>query len=500
MQEAKETMLGKIWKSSHLGKSFVVGLTALALAVAVGSVWTAERGNAASAAVPALASPARDAGLAAMPAGGTFAPVVKKAAPAVVSIQSERTAKVSMPQSPLDFFFGPQGPPEETERRQRGMGSGVIVSADGYVLTNHHVIEDAEKVKVILSDERELDAKIVGTDAKTDIAVLKIEAGDLPVLQLGNSDSIEVGDIVLAIGNPFGLGQTVTMGIVGATGRQFGIMARQQGYEDFIQTDAAINPGNSGGALVNANGDLVGINTAILSRSGGNQGVGFAVPINLAHHVMTQLMEKGRVVRGYMGVGITDISAALAEKLGAPDSRGSVVSSVEPDGPADKAGFQEYDVIRQVNGQDVRDTRDLRLKVANTPPGEKVEVAVLRDGKLQNLTITLGEFPSDEVVVAEAEGGSKSALEGVSVEELTPALRQRLRLGNEVSGVVVSQVRQGSRAAEAGLQPGHVIQEVERKPVSSVAEFRQAVRSAGGEALLLRVRVQGGSRLMIIEP
>lgn len=488
-------MLGQIWKRSHFGKSFVVGVTALALALVGGSVWTAEQGHAGSA-VPALASPVRDAGLASMPASGTFAPVVKKAAPAVVSIQAERTAKVSMEQNPFPFFFGPQQP---QERKQRGMGSGVIVSEDGYILTNHHVIEDADDVTVMLSDEREFEAEIIGSDAKTDVAVLKIEASDLPVLKLGNSETVEVGDIVLAIGNPFGIGQTVTMGIVGATSREFGIMAQQQGYEDFIQTDAAINPGNSGGALVNANGEIVGINTAILSRSGGNNGVGFAVPINLAHHVMEQLVDKGRVVRGYMGVGISDVSPAMAKKLGAPDAKGSIVSNVEPDGPADKAGFQEYDIIRAIEGKDVRDTRDLRLQVANTPPGEEIEVAVLRDGKVENLTITLGEFPT-EGVVAQKSKSAEGALSGVSVEELTPAIRQRLRLGANVDGVVVTEVANGSAAAEAGLRPGDVIEEVEKKPVSNMADFREAVDAAGDEALLLLVRSQGGSRFVIIEP
>ena len=491
-------MLGKIWKRSHFGKGFVVGLTALGLALVGGSVWTTEHGVAGSA-VPALASPARSAGLATMPASGSFAPVVKKAAPAVVSIQSERMAKVSAQQNPFPFFFGPgqQGEPEE--RKQRGMGSGVIISAEGYILTNHHVIEDADDVKVMLSDEREFEAKIIGSDPKTDVAVLKIEATDLPVLKLGNSETVEVGDIVLAIGNPFGIGQTVTMGIVGATSREFGIMAREQGYEDFIQTDAAINPGNSGGALVNADGEVIGINTAILSRSGGNNGVGFAIPINLAHHIMTQLVDKGRVVRGYMGVGISDISPAMAKKLGAPDAKGSVVSNVEPGGPADDAGFKEYDIIRQLEGKEVRDTRDLRLQIANTPPGEEIAVAVLRDGKMENLSITLGEFPSDGPVAAKAEG-SKSSLSGVSVEELTPEIRQRLRLPANVGGVVVTEVANNSPAGEAGLRPGDVIEEVEKKPVASLAEFRAAVKDAGDEALLLLVRTQGGSRFVIIEP
>ena len=492
-------MLQSSWKRSHFGKGFVVGLTALALAVTAGGLWSVERGQAGSS-IPALASPDRTGGEGALPATGSFAPIVKQVAPAVVSIQMERTTTVPQMQSPFPFFFGPGTPDEPQERRERGMGSGVIVSPDGYILTNHHVVDGAEQVTVFLSDDRELKATLVGSDAKTDIAVLKVEGKDLPVLKLGNSDSVEVGDIVLAVGNPFGIGQTVTMGIVGATSRQFGIMAREQGYEDFIQTDAAINPGNSGGALINARGEVVGINTAILSRSGGNQGVGFAVPINLAHHVMTQLVEKGRVVRGYMGVGISDLSRAMADKLGAPDSKGAIVSNVEPDGPAAKAGLKQYDILRKINGKEIRDTRELRLEVAKTPPGETIDVSVLRDGKALDLRITLTEFPTEQMAKAESPSESKSALEGVSVQELRPDVRQRLGLGPDVNGVVVTQVRANSPAARAGLQPGDVIEEVEKKPVTDMASFRSAVSAAGDEPILLLVRTRGGSRFVVVEP
>ncbi|MBI1356404.1 MAG: Do family serine endopeptidase [Acidobacteria bacterium] len=493
-------MFREIWQRSHFGKSFVVGMTALALALAAGGVWSVESGHAGSA-IPALASPARATGDGAIPASGSFSSVVKQVAPAVVSIQMERTAEVPQMQTPFPFFFGPSPDQQQPqERKEHGLGSGVIVSHDGYILTNHHVVDGAEDVKVFLSDDREFKAKVVGSDAKTDIAVVKIEGADLPVLKLGNSDSVEVGDIVLAVGNPFGIGQTVTMGIVGATSRQFGIMAREQGYEDFIQTDAAINPGNSGGALVNTRGEVVGINTAILSRSGGNNGVGFAVPINLAHHVMTQLIEKGRVVRGYMGVQISDLSPAMADKLGAPDAKGAVVSSVEEGGPAADAGFKQYDIIRKINGKAIRDTRELRLQVANTPPGETIDIAVLRDGNPQDLKITLGEFPGEEKVEAAAPSGEKSVLEGVSVEELRPEIRERLGLGADVGGVVVSQVRPDSPAAEAGLQPGDVIQEVEKKPVTNMASFRKAVEGAGNEAILLLVKTRGGSRFVVVEP
>jgi serine protease Do len=495
-----------------LGKRLAYAFVALSLSIGVGSYISVEhvRADAAAvAAVPDLPPPNRDLGAAQLPASGTFAPLVKKAAPAVVSVQSTRTATVpemsGLPEGfPFPFFFGPQGPEgeqEPMERRQRGIGSGVIFSSDGYILTNHHVIEDADEVKVQLLDEREFTAKVIGSDAKTDIAVLKVEATGLPTLPLGNSSAVEVGDITLAIGNPFGIGQTVTMGIVGATGREFGIMAAQAGYEDFIQTDAAINPGNSGGALINTRGELIGINTAILSRSGGYQGVGFAVPVNLAHHVTKQLVEHGRVQRGYMGVGIQDISSSMSKTLDIPDSKGAVVTNVEPGGPASKAGFKQYDVIRSIEGKDIRDSRELRLAVANIAPGQTIDVEVLREGKPQTLKVTLTEFPSDEPRASASEPGQQGALEGVSVDELTPEIARQLRLEGDISGVVVSRVSPSSAAAEAGLATGDVIQEVARKPVSSVAEFRSAMGSvAKGEPVMLLVHRRGGSRFVVIEP
>ena len=506
-------MQASFWRRSRFGKRLVYSFLALSLAVGIGSYVTVDHVRAdaaAAAAVPDLPPPNRDMGEAQLPGSGTFAPLVKKAAPAVVSVQSTRTAKVpamsNMPEGfPFPFFFGPQGPDQDQmpqERRQRGMGSGVIFSADGYILTNHHVVEDAEEVKVQLSDDREFDAKVLGSDAKTDIAVLKVEGQNLPTLPLGNSAAVEVGDIVLAIGNPFGIGQTVTMGIVGATGREFGIMAQQAGYEDFIQTDAAINPGNSGGALINTRGELVGINTAILSRSGGNQGVGFAVPVNLAHHVTKQLVEHGRVERGFMGVGIQDISPAMSKTLNAPDSHGAVITSVQDDGPAAAAGLKQYDVIRKIDDRDIRDARELRLAVANHAPGDTVGVAVLRDGKTMNFDVKLTEFPTDESVARNQEGGQEGgALEGVSVDSLSPEVAQRLNLDNDITGVVVTRVRPNSAAAEAGLSSGDVIQEVNRKPVASVSEFRSAMGSVEkGEAVMLLVHTRGASHFVVIEP
>jgi serine protease Do len=505
-------MHASFWKRSRFGKRLVYSFLALSLAIGFGSYVTVDhvRADAAArAAVPDLPPPTRDLGAAQLPSSGTFAPLVKKAAPAVVSVQSTRTAKMptgmNMPEGfPFPFFFGPEGPDQDQapqERRQRGLGSGVIFSSDGYILTNHHVVEDADDVKVQLSDEREFPAKVVGSDEKTDVAVLKIEATGLPTLPLGNSNAVEVGDIVLAIGNPFGIGQTVTMGIVGATGREFGIMARQHGYEDFIQTDAAINPGNSGGALINTSGQLVGINTAILSRSGGNQGVGFAVPVNLAHHITQQLVEHGRVERGFMGVGIQDISPAMSKTLDTPDSKGAVVTSVQEDGPAAEAGLKQYDVIRAIDGRDIRDTRELRLAVANHAPGDTVDVKVLRDGAAKSFNVKLTEFPSDEPSARNEERGQEGALEGVSVDSLSPQVAQRLRVAPDITGVVVTRVRPNSPAAEAGLATGDVIQEVNRKPVASPGELRSAMSSVEkGQAVMLLVHRGGASQFVVIEP
>jgi serine protease Do len=471
-----------------------IGVTASALAK------TADKPE-----VPKLGAEGRDKSAAEVPLTGTFAPVVERVAPAVVSIKSARTVQ-AQPQMGLPFFFGPGGPfggPEVPEGdgggefRQYGDGSGVIVSADGLVVTNHHVVDRATKVEVHLSDRRHFDAKVLGSDPKTDIAVLKIDARDLPVLSFGNSDNVKVGDIALAIGNPFGIGQTVTMGIVGATGRgNLGI----EDYEDFIQTDAAINPGNSGGALINTRGELIGINTAILARGGGgNQGVGFAVPVNLAHSVMSQLVEKGRVDRGFLGVGIQDLTPDMTKTFKTPDSAGALVRDVEPNSPGERAGLQRGDVIRELNGTPIMDSRQLRLKIGGTAPGETVQLEILRDGTPKNLTAKLGEMPGDQKAAAPAEGES-SALEGVQLDELTPAIARQLKLDPGTEGVVVTNVARGSAAAEAGLSRGDVIMEVNRKPVTSVAEFRSLASAAGKQAIVLLVNHNGNVAYIVVEP
>ena len=453
--------------------------------------------------VPELGPARRDPDTGQLPVSGTFAPVLEKATPAVVSITTSRMVQTSgRPNFPgIPFFFGPNGPsfdaPDEPGqgRRQMGSGSGVIVSSDGLIVTNDHVVDGASKVEVHLSDRRSFDAEVIGNDSKTDIAVLKIDAKDLPVLHFGNSDSVRVGDLALAIGNPFGIGQTVTMGIVGATGRgNLGI----EDYEDFIQTDAAINPGNSGGALINTKGELIGINTAILSRSGGNQGVGFAVPVNLAHSVMKQLIETGRVSRGYLGVGIQDLTPDMAKMFKAPDHSGVLIRDVTPDSPGEEAGLKRGDVIRQVNGEPVRDTRELQLKISGTAPGESVKLAVLRDGNEKALTAELGELPGDEKPAPSASSGT-SALQGLQIGELTPAVARELQLEPGTQGVVVTNVAADSAAFEAGLQRRDVIIEVNREPVTSVAEFRSQVAAAGNDSILMLVNRGGNVMFLVVE-
>lgn len=432
-----------------------------------------------------------------------FRPVVKKALPAVVSISSSKIVRERrFAPSPFfepffwDFFgFGDRfGEPRE--RREQGLGSGVIFRPDGYIVTNEHVIRGAEEIKVFLADKREFSAKVIGEDQKTDIAVLKVEAKDLPYLPLGDSSTVEVGDIVLAMGNPFGIGQTVTMGIVSATGRGgFGI----EDYEDFIQTDAAINPGNSGGALVDAAGQFIGINTAIISRSGGNQGIGFAVPTMMAKPVIEQLIQKGKVTRGWLGVVIQPVNAATAKAFGLDQPRGALVGDVDPDGPAAKAGLQRGDVIVKLNGTPVEETRDLRNRIALTAPGTAVKLTIIRDGKPRDVEVKLGELPERQER-ARRSGDSWRPLDGVDVQDLTPRIAAQLGLPRDASGVVVTQVNPASPAAEAGLRRGDLIVEVNRRPVASVSAFERAIREAGDGPLLLLVNRGGSTMYVVIEP
>jgi serine protease Do len=374
------------------------------------------------------------------------------------------------------------------------------MTEDGYILSNSHVVENADEIKVAFVDGREYAAKVVGKDPKTDIAVLKIDADDLPHVQAANSDHLEVGDVVLAIGNPFGVGQTVTMGIVSATGRGVGAIGLD--YEDFIQTDAAINPGNSGGALVDADGRLVGINTAILSRSGGNQGIGFAVPVNLARSVMESLIQEGRVVRGFMGVNIQDVTPALAREFKLKDASGALVSGITPDSPAENAGLKTGDVIVEFNGKAVRDGRHLKLQVAQVRPGTRTPVKILRDGKSKTVEVVLKEYPQSELAAGAGEEGgpgSEERLKGVGVADVDAAARNQLRLPPHLKGALVTQVEEDSAAYAAGLREGDVIVEINRRAVASAEDLVALTRKLPDKDILLRVWSRGGSRYLVVD-
>ncbi len=443
----------------------------------------------------------------------SFATVVKSVSPSVVKVYTTLKAKQAGEEAMNPFFndpmfrrffgdqFGEQGNGRKNFRmpKQQGLGSGVIVTKDGYILTNNHVVENADEVKVQVGEQGdEYTAKVVGTDPKTDIAVIKIDAKDksFPAVTTANSEKLEVGDVVLAVGNPFGIGQTVTMGIVSATGRATLGME----YEDFIQTDAAINPGNSGGALVDAQGRLVGINTAILSRSGGNQGIGFAVPINLARYVMESLIENGHVIRGYMGVNIQNIDSGLAEKFGLKENEGALVAEVTKGSPAEKAGLKNGDVIVEFDGKPVHDSRHLKLQAAQTAPGKEVAVKILRDGKSKNLEVTLKEFPQDQQLAKAGSdhGQSHDVTDGITVEDLTPAARKQFEIPSHVKGALVTAVDPDSVGYTSGLREGDVILEINRKAVSGAEDAIAMTEDLKGD-VLLRIWSKGGSRFMVLK-
>lgn len=440
----------------------------------------------------------------------SFAPVVKKVAPGVVKVftttRLQNTAFSGAPDGMDDLlrrFFGNPLPDRAPHRqfgapRQEGIGSGVIATKDGYILTNNHVVDGAEEVKVALQDGREFTAKVVGRDPKTDVAVIKIDAKDLPAVPMADSDKVEVGDVVLAIGNPFGIGQTVTTGIVSATGRGGAVGLD---YEDFIQTDAAINPGNSGGALVDAEGRLIGINTAILSRSGGNQGIGFAIPANLARNVMGSLIKDGHVTRGYLGVMIQDVNPALEREFKLKNTQGALVSDVSPDSPAEKAGFKSGDLIQEFNGKKVTDSRHLKLEVATTRPGNSVPVKILRDGESKTLDVRVRELPGTEHLARNDNGqpDDTGTLNGVAVADLDGNVRQQFALPGTVKGAVVTQVEPNSASAEAGLRPGDVIQEINRKPVRTADEAVRMTEKTTDKTTLLRIWRDGGSRYLVVD-
>ena len=451
--------------------------------------------------------------------GTSFAPVIRKAAPSVVNIFSSRLVRQQQMHNPLlddpmfRQFFGGRVPRSGLDdqpahpRKEQSLGAGVIVSPNGYILTANHVVEGADEVKVAIADNKaQYTARVIGTDPQTDVAVLKIEASGLPAITLADSEQLEVGDVVLAIGNPFGIGQTVTMGIVSALGRSgLGF----NGYENFIQTDAAINQGNSGGALVDAEGRLVGINTAIISRTGGNQGIGFAVPITMARHVMERLISGGKVTRGYLGVSPQDLTAGLAEHFNLPDQNGVLVGDVMPGTPAEKAGIKSGDIILAFNGKPVLDAHSLILAVSQSAPGSLASVKLLRNGQTKTLSVTLGQLPESASAKdgdqdnSDNSSSSTDALDGVTVADVDADVRAELKLPENINGAVVVSVDADSNSAEAALLKGDVILQINDHPVANARDAVKFCRQARAGKIFLKIwRRDGdfaGTRFLSVE-
>jgi len=442
--------------------------------------------------------------------GQAFTEIAKVVTPAVVNIS---TTKIVRRETISPFFGDPffrdffgEDPFREfripRKWKEQSLGSGVIASSDGYIITNNHVIEKAEEIKVSLSDKRDFKGKVVGSDPKTDIAVIKIDAKNLPTIPWGDSDKLQVGEFVLAIGNPYGLNQTVTMGIISAVGRaNVGIAD----YEDFIQTDAAINPGNSGGPLVNIRGELIGINTAIFSRTGGYQGIGFAVPSNMARSVMDQLVKKGKVVRGWLGVSIQELNTELAKEFGLKDLKGALVGDVTSQSPAAKAGIKRGDVILSYNGKVVDNVGSLRNMVSQTQPGTRVKIKILRDKKEMEVEALIAELPKElpETDISGREGTEEgeNVLSGITVRELTREMARELNLSRKERGVVIIRIEPGSPAEEAGLKRGDLIKEINHKEVTGLKDYNRIASGIGrDETVLLYINREGKKFYVTVRP
>lgn len=440
-----------------------------------------------------------------------FTELAKRLTPVTVNISTTKTIKSRFrqfgspfgdgqdPHDPFRDFFGDDfyrrffgDMPKEY--KQKNLGSGFIIEEDGYILTNNHVIEGADEIKVKTHNKKEYDAEVIGRDPKTDIALIRIKGvkEDLPVAKLGDSDALEVGEWVIAIGNPFGLMETVTTGIVSAKWRKIGAGP----YEDFIQTDASINPGNSGGPLFNMDGKVVGVNTMIYSTSGGNMGIGFAIPINIAKNIVRQLKEKGRVIRGWLGVVVQTVTPELAESFGLEEGKGALIADVSKGGPADKAGIEPGDVITKFDGKDVKEMTELPLMVAETMVGKKVKVAVLRDGKKKVITVKIGELEEKQ---AEKIAAKEKEDMGITVREITPELANRYGLSDD-EGVIITYVEPGSPADEAGLRKGDIIKEINRKSVKTLDEYLGAIKDKKAENILVLVKRGGTSLWVVLKP
>ena len=468
-------------------------VAAIAAGVVTMAVWGAPQATSILSASPTPSVATVATAVPAAVASASFAPVVDRVMPAVVTIRVEKRAAMipTDQQIPDEFrrFFGdqlPQMPRGQRQPRgvQRGLGSGVIASQDGYILTNNHVVEGVDTVKVELPDNRTFTAKVIGTDPATDLAVVKIDANNLPILVFGDSDAVKIGDVALAFGNPLGVGETVTSGIISAKGRQ---TSAGDGYQDFLQTDAAINHGNSGGALVNAGGELIGINSQILSPSDGNIGLGFAIPSNMAKHVMDQLISGGTVRRAKLGVSVQRITSDLAASLGLASAQGALVSHVEEGSAAARAGLKQGDVITHYNGKSVEDHNQLRNAVASTTPGTTVPVKILRNGTSETLQATVGELAATKDKTGPPSDPRGSGRYGMSVQPLTPDVAEGAGVPRGTTGVIITDVDPSGLAADSQLQEGDVIEKVDGKPVKSGDELRAALDRKDGKPSLLLV-------------